>query len=549
MSYFGKPAFPGEKQATLALLSAMRAHDEWAKGGGLDRLRKAFAAVRISNAAPEPDAAHAAIYERQAINGRFDWSGPVACDALGNLYPVPDAVPGSLIDHEKDPDYITARNRLAAMMEVMERDTGNAVDPAKAVEAYARREELKAQTIEIARRLASQGIDVWRKTPFDLFTYFIHSGAVVREEQLRRVMFLPAVAALVRKPKVNALEYFCQRHPFARMMTFTSGPRTPLYGLRQEIQTHHRALSRLASWMRLKWGVKMVFRSTELGEPERTESGRVNPAAGLIVRDAAGVPTFHVHSHCLTHQDKPMNPARWDEFIKAVWKKWGHIWDVGRSVSDVRELCKYVTKPGAVLELSPAELAELYRQLERLKLVVTLGSLRVEIRDRKDREMRLDRQPTPEGRVWREVTDWNRHGKEKPRDEKGERIAAGFSLRSKCDEPDEIPARIVGRLAPSFAPGSIVTEPRVCVLAVRWDRNEIDRNPMVAELRRSTADQWAAALALNEFAPVLARASAHASALRVHVGSPTVHGVPEGSAWLPDLGPPEPAPDLVPGRN
>jgi len=48
--------------------------------------------------------------------------------------------------------------------------------------------------------------------------------------------------------------------------------------------------------------------------------------------------------------------------LQKVKDFWGHNWDEGGAITTAREACKYVTKPAEMLKLSPAELAELYRQ-------------------------------------------------------------------------------------------------------------------------------------------------------------------------------------------
>ncbi len=526
--------FSDEKRAVFARLADDRAWQEWKDQGGVERLKQFFTGLRISNEAPIPDEYHQRIYERLRRDGRFISTGSVVAETNGTLYPRGDADEAPLIDVEAHPDLVLTRERFQVMIEIMQRETGNAMQIEKAAEAFARRNELREVDLELACRLEGQGVPVFRNTPFDLFVYYIHSGIVVRQEQMRRIMFLPGVAARVRAPLLKQLSAFIQDHPYARMFTFTSGPRTLLYRLRDEIKDFHRALSKLAWWMRHKWGVEMVFRSTELGRPEVRADGADDARAGMIDRDEQGRSALHVHAHTLVWQRRPMKKDQWARFMRAVWKKWGGIWDDGRAVRDVRELCKYVTKPKAVLELTDPELAELYLQLRGLKLICAMGTLKETIRTDRENQQRLDHQPTHDGRIWRRVPDWNRHRPKPASDPETERLHEAASMRSATEGPVDMPARIVSRGAPSFAPGSLVSEPTVTVLSMGWRPREVVNHPVVQALRTATEVEWMAAMKLHEHADLFARASAHAPALSVHTSTSTV----PAAGWLPGLAPP-----------
>lgn len=596
MPYRPQPSFGAQARIVRERLADDNAHRAWVAIGGRDRLKAAFErpVVHTFKHPDEWDDATAQLALRIGVEVR-EHTRTVdriddGLDRLAEPYQgrngeafsiraLGDADETELRDFDLEPAALTARERALVMLEIMQRDTGNPVTPETARDACQRREELREMTVEIGRRLERCGINAFRKTPFSLFSYFVHSGTVVELEQLRRIMFLPSVAATVRAPKVRELEAFCERNPFARMFTFTSGTRTALPDLRERLTSFHRALSKFAAKLKAVWGVEMVFRSTELGTPESGPSTR-NGADGRIVRDAAGQPTFHVHAHTLVNPLTGFHSRKWwGKVRKWVWSHWPHHWDDAEGVQDVRELCKYVTKPGEILTLSDAETAALCAALERIKLVVTLGTLRETIRDRKKREMRLDRQPTPDGRVYREVPDWNRHGKSnrplKPR-KPGKRATPEALAKYEADfaawreaqtrdfearatiratkeqrkgDLENVPARIVARLAPSFAPGSILAEPRVCVLAPCWRRAEIELHPFVTELRERTASEWRDALAANEFAELFARSSARASELRVHVCTPTVPEFLPGLGIDPGSAPPNATPPLVPAVN
>lgn len=571
-----------QKKLAFARLQAETAHREWIAAGGMVRVRSMFAnasvhsfkhpdewdeqtrsiaAVRPVELRERPPVRDVPTMERVA--GPFDrWS----TDPL-SVRPLPDFDDAPVIDLDADPAAVLGRLRFEVMREIMERDTGNTIDPERALKNLKRREELDRQTEEIARRLrcgwqriATDALNEakrlraigdrpkmrtaalrWfdysrrsalRSTPFSLYTYFVHSRTVVRQEQFRRVMFLPAVAQKVRAPKLLAVESFIERHPFCRMWTFTSGPRCGLDELGDRVRAFHRRLSRFASWLRKTWSMEMVFRSTELGKLETRPDGSRDGEAGCIPRDENGRPTFHVHAHTLVrsltgHRSK----SEWSRLLRSVWSKWKHVWDDGSSVNDARELVKYMCKPGEVLRLNETEICDLYDQLAGLRLVCPLGSLAAEIRERKEKELTFDRQPTPEGRVLREVPDWNRHGRTTV--ESGTDRSVRIVLGKRPTKPADIPARIVARLAPSFAPGSLLAEPRVAVLGMRWDANQVEKSPLVAQLREATAAQW----------------TAGADLLRVHVGTSTVPAeFPAAADWV-SRPPPDPLSAAVFAQN
>lgn len=536
--------FQRNTAAVLQQLDDDRAFQEWKASGGLDRLKSVFDSLSVHSFKHPDDWDESVWSVGKAVSLRkhteptdrprtdhvanpFETGRGVGC----SVGPLADCDDSNVYDIEETPLVRLARQRHAVMCEIMDRDTGNAVSEERANEAVSRHEELKRQNLEIARRLESVGMPVFRSTPFSVYRYFVHSGTVTKSDQFRRIMFLPLVAQKVRRPKLIATEFFCQKEPFARMWTFTSGPRTPLPELREKIAWFHRRISKFAAWLREKHSVEMVLRCTELGTPEHTETGSVATDPGSIERDAAGVPNFHVHAHCLVRSLTGWrDPDDWKRLLRKVWRRWSFHWDEGRSVQDPRELVKYMCKPSAVLGLEPTELLELARQLERLRMVVPMGSLRVEIKDRRERCLSLDRQPTPDGPVWREVFDWNRWAKRrKPTDPVDEAREAVIRWKPKTDR---IPTTVVARLAPAFAPGSTIAEPSVVVLAAAWNPAEIVDLPMVAELRERTADAWA---------------RARAAGIRVHVCTSTVPDLLPGAVdWVsrrpPDRQPrPEPA--------
>lgn len=360
---------------------------------------------------------------------------------------------------------------------------------------------LLEQSHGIAEKMQRAGFNPYRETPFGLYRYYVHSRHVEKLPGFRRCMFIPYVAQQVRGPMLSALEHWLEKNLHARFWTFTSGVRVALSGIRDRSQDLHRRLSELNArpFMR-RSGARLVFRSTELGTPETNAQGQVISNSGLIERDEDGQLLFHVHAHCVVELTKgPLRGKNWERLLKEVHAFWGHHWDDGGSVRDARECCKYVTKPGEMLKLSGPELVALQKQLSRLKLVQPMGSLAEEIKAREAVGNRLVRKRTPDGPVFREVKNWNRHNR-RTRDEKHADAAAKLLRREArgC-------MRVVARQVPGIGPCG-VSESRVTVMAMQqWDEAAVRRDPFVARLIEHTANEFWAGFAI-----------------RVHTCTPTV---------------------------
>lgn len=251
---------------------------------------------------------------------------------------------------------------------------------------------LLAQSYRIADALESQGIRAYG--PSKLSLVGVLSGEVVELPDFRNIVFIPSVAQRKRHKMLKHLEFFMQEHPFSRMWVFTSGDRVPLEGVRERITWLHRRLSKLnAQPFFQALGVKIVFRSTELGEVRRDESDKA---------------TFHIHAHVIVHLEKKLSKERWSELLRNVRDWWKHHFSDAKCIQQAREACKYVVKPGDLDQLTDAELAELHHELFRLHLVQCLGSFKDQRKDIEDTKRRLVRVPAPVSSRWELVADWNR---------------------------------------------------------------------------------------------------------------------------------------------
>lgn len=397
---------------------------------------------------------------------------------------------------------------------------------------------LRAQSHAIARKLELAKVTAYRSSEWTLWVYGVHSGEVEEMPQFRRISFIPFVGAQIREPFVRELEYYLQSNPWARFWTLTGGRRVLLCEARRAARTLSRRIRKLNDQPFMhEAGVRIVFRSIEFGSVERSrrkkKSGKgvdlldeKGELAGAIERDAQGRVWLHPHAHCLVELEKGrLPPAEWSAFLKrlrAYWKDW---MDDAGVIRSAREAVKYVTKPGEIQHLSPAETAALFEQLRRLKIVQPLGSLAADIKRREEAGLTLVRERTDDGFVWRAVKNWNRGAAKVDRQkhrvcvrlqgddfigpefaELSQRdMRAAARMRTEADKADVDACVVVARCTPSAASNG-VKEPRVVVMGKRFDLSRVMNHPLVDRIFRATYDQWQAGLAL----------------IRVHTGTPSV---------------------------
>jgi len=395
-------------------------------------------------------------------------------------------------------------------------ETGQSTTDEKQQEIAARRAEIEAQSHEIAERLETVGVSAYRQTPFGIWQYAIHSRTFSKVPAFRRICLLPYVAWMLRGPMVSALEYFLDKHPFCRFWTFTSGKRVPIRIpangpaeplLRQRIAYLNRKISQLNALPFMKRaGLEIVFRSDEFGTPETNENGDLKSDAGSIERDADGIVWLHVHAHCVVYPKKGfIPPKQWADVLHRVKAFWGDHWDEGGGILTARECCKYVTKPGEMLKLTPAELGEIYRQTRRMKLVQPLGALKAEIAERAaaGKMLRPRNAGNGEGRIYEVAPN---HNKQRRRTTAQKDLEAGQKFDAK--EAGDF-FRIIARSAPSFC-GAGLKECRVTIMsAILPDEARVRAHPDVARLIAATEDAWQAGLYI-----------------RVHTCTPTVGARP-----------------------
>lgn len=542
-------ALPGHAAAVAAAICRDAAANSWWDNERLpqvlDHLRQALEREKKPAAAPTPAEPAKLIFNGQTFEKR----------------PADD-------DKENTPQRWSgagqAKEAAAAertLRDLVRTETGN---PAGQKFSKQKRErlELLAQSHELAQRLEAAGVPAYRHDDTSLWVYWICSGHWEELAKFRRIMFLPAVAAQVRAAKLAALEFFLQKNPFCRFWTFTSGPRVNLDRLRGRIEWLHQKLNALNKFLRRHYSVELVFRSTELGSVEFDAAGNAlaDAKSGRIEQDEDGAPLFHPHAHCVVQSLRGfIPPTVWAQMFADIWEFWRDDkgnqlnWDGGRRgqpgvIRNARECCKYVTKPGDMLRLTPTDLAKTQAALAGLKLVQPLGDLKREIAARKAARKRLIRQQTPDGCVWRECFDWNKHGPESDweRETAGnlseskkmlsETLAAARCVPGQTPvDTNEKPAwcRVFSRMAPAVGP-RMVKEPRAIVGGNVFDAATVKGHPLIAKLWAEAFQGFEQGLAAEEAAAQVA-----VDSIRVHTVTPTGTHRPAPAAWAPDPDPEE----------
>lgn len=402
----------------------------------------------------------------------------------------------------------------AVYTQLIKEQTGETLETEKLQKKRTEKATTLAQSHEIARRLSEQGISVYRSDAWRIGVYGVHSGEFEVMPSFANTCILPTQAAKLRAKYLNALQFFAERNPFLRFWTFTSGKRCRLNKLRRRCQGLSRRISKLngEAFMQ-EAGIEIIFRSIEFGSLEFKTPGQYlkESLTGLLSRDEQGNLLLHPHAHCVVQlKNGPLEPEAWRELLRKVWRYWGHNWDEGKRIEDMREVCKYVTKPGEMLKLSSVELAELYRQTKRLKMVQPMGALAADMKQREEKGLWLVKRRTKEGKVWREEPNPNTK-------EKKHREEADLEAAAKLDAEKGVDTcAVVSRCLPAF--NSVgVKEPRVVVMFNRFNREAVERHPLVRRMRTLTREEYLAGMQIQGL-----MAMQDTGPIRVHTCTPTV---------------------------
>ncbi|MBC2594396.1 protein rep [Ruficoccus amylovorans] len=347
--------------------------------------------------------------------------------------------------------------------------------------------ELIRMSDEIATRLADGYYDAeleqsvsrnpWPESAQPLWRYSALTKCKQRLPTYRNIRFLPWQAKMRRGTHLKFLEWWCNRHPFARMFVPTTGARCCVDELRERIQDLQRKTSKLNAKPWFKKHYEIVWRSTEIGTPEQDEAGEW---------------TFHPHAHIIVNQKHFIPPEQWQVLrarIKAHFG--GNYFRESGKLAKPREACKYVVKPQAVLELDNKTLIELYDALFKLRLCQPLGSLKESINHFKEHRLKLVRPCKSNGWKWRTVKDWNRHC-EKDKDDaelSDEELVEGNIAIS---EPGNGGCAVLARTQPLPA-ASTLSEPCLLVMGdIEAGEDEIRNDSRFRELLEAAGPAYRA---------------------------------------------------------
>lgn len=262
--------------------------------------------------------------------------------------------------------------------DVAESNIGWALKPWEWATSKKRRAELDEQTEALAALLEEAGIQ--SRGESDVVAISAVTGIVTPLVPYRPVRFLPSVANRDRRPMLNALRYWIEQeaeHPeYMRYAVVTAGEPVPAFGdLRGSLQSLARKISKWAHEAREIYDIEVHFRGSEFTRKTAEERGLSGYDPETVL--------YHPHANILMepkHKLPKDGPLSWDAFLK-----WSHDYldahwqDCGR-VQDVRELVKYVVKPGDLLggqkPINADETRWLYETLFRLNLAQPMGEFK-----------------------------------------------------------------------------------------------------------------------------------------------------------------------------
>ena len=214
-----------------------------------------------------------------------------------------------------------------------------------------------AVTAEVARALAAGGIDPFRPGEGYAIVGLVSGAFKPTEQQYRRSLFLPAMAASLRAGTALELELFLSLHaPYARYGVITTGTRCPVCDVRARVVKLERLISQWRYEVCAPLGIEVYLRSIEL--PSNQDL------------------TFHVHANVLYQPTRRLGQRRWRRFLRQTRAFFAAHWRDNGGLEDVREVVKYVMKADQLLWLTrchPGVLVQLHDQLQGLHLVQPLG--------------------------------------------------------------------------------------------------------------------------------------------------------------------------------
>ncbi|MEP3049577.1 MAG: hypothetical protein ABJL55_17130 [Roseibium sp.] len=241
---------------------------------------------------------------------------------------------------------------------------------------------IRQQTEALADLLEEAG----EKARLDTKMTFLTSVTDIRTDHVafRPSMFLPEIAARDRRPMLNALGYYLEEiheePAHVRYGVVTGGDLVPAMKkgeLRRAMQRMSRKISKIAHEADREWDVEFLFRG---GEFTRSTARERHEYSGMLADVAHATPDlvlYHPHQNFLYRPRSKMSGERWKEFLLWMGEKFGTHWKDNGPIRNLREIVKYVCKPGDLLEgdkpIEALEAKWLFEELFKLRQMAPLG--------------------------------------------------------------------------------------------------------------------------------------------------------------------------------
>lgn len=301
----------------------------------------------------------------------------------------------------------------------------------------ARRAVLDGQTHHLAALLEEAGVPA--RQDASVVAIGAVTGIVTPVSPWRPIRFLPAVASRDRRPMLNALRYWIEKvHPRSRYLRYgviTHGDLVPAFGdLRKALQTLARDVSKWADEADERYGIVVHFRGSEFTRKSATER-ELDPE-----RYPGDPVLYHPHANVLLEPTRLLpkeGPGSWSKFLEWTHEFFGAHWEDNGRIKNVRELVKYVVKPGDLVEgakpLDSREARWLHESLFRLNLAQPLGAFRTYWKTLADSKRKVAAVRAKNGRgrlhVVPKATRLN-HSRPRPHQQSGDECNEGVAAKA-----------------------------------------------------------------------------------------------------------------------
>lgn len=345
-----------------------------------------------------------------------------------------------------------------------------------------RRSKIDEQTAILEERLNQAGVVTRREGGPAVALVGICTGEAEILTPFRNINLLPSVAAMNRSGLIKSFGFFAKDEPYLRYIVATNGPRCSLGELRSRICALHRAVSKFAALETVRaLGISVEYRGTEV----------------TFRREQDGSVSAHPHANVIVNCKRFLG-ADWRQFLEVAQNHFG-AWakDCGR-LQDPAECIKYICKPGELLELTAAELAQVHQALYGLKLSSPMGAFAQMRREHEAEGVKPAKRITSEG-------DWKWclakrpkrvRGGADPDDEESEGSEAQEETETETGAADPVNLLVsITAPQPRFRPR---LEPCMVVLGYQGDLEKIAERAGLSSFVAASRAIWAAAEAAAE---------------------------------------------------